>query len=309
MEPLGPILVVRAAALDESSPSDFARVDETQNTAPASALSLGQFVRATIVSSFEHAALARIGQSLVQLQFEDLPPAGSELELQVIATVPALQFRMLQSQDDIPAALDVALSPDLPQLMAAQANPLSPAGARHAPAAWPDDAPAGVPPDISNEQLVSLFEQAVRELLSAAQPASAAAGSALSTIDNQSLHASPQAVLTQTTSNPQATPDARFVAYVGWAWPEQAIEVEVDQRGQNGATDEFMKTCVISLRLLLPRSGRLQSVLSWSTPGLRVAIESASEDTANALRHTSGLFLDALASQQVRVSGLSIRHE
>jgi hypothetical protein len=123
------------------------------------------------------------------------------------------------------------------------------------------------------------------------------------------LRAGPQPAALPPSPGAELAPDARFVAYVGWAWPEQAIEVEVDQRGQNGATDEFMKTCVISLRLLLPRSGRLQSVLSWSTPGLRVAIESGSQDTANKLRQTSGSFLDALAAHQVRVSGLAIRHE
>ena len=298
MEPLGPILVVRALALDETSPSDFSSVDDRQNIAPASTLGLGQFVRATIVSTFDNSALARIGQTLIQLQLEDLPPPGSELDLQVIATTPALQFRMVQSAEQVPAALDVALSSDLPQLMAAQSNPLSLVGARQAPAAWPEDVPVGVPPNISNEQLVTLFEHAVRELLSAAVPASTATAGALLNSANPALHA-----------GAPAAPGARFLAYVGWAWPQQAIEVEVDQRGQNDATDDFMKTCVISLRLLLPRSGRLQSVLSWSTPGLRVAIESASAETANALRQTSGLFLDALTAQQVRVSGLAIRHE
>jgi hypothetical protein len=266
-------------------------------------------VRATIVSTFDHSALARIGQSLVQLQLDEPPPAGSQLDLQVIATAPALQFRMLQSEDDVPAALDVELSPDLPQLMAAQSHPLSPAGARHAPAAWPEDVPAGVPPNLPNDQLVNLFEQAVRELLSAAAPANAAAGTEVSAGASPALHANAQPGVLQPGAGPQVAPDARFLAFVGWAWPEQAIEVEVDQRGQNGATDEFMKTCVISLRLLLPRSGRLQSVLSWSTPGLRVAIESGSQETANALRLSSGTFLDALAAQHVRVSGLAIRHE
>ena len=321
MEPIGPILVARALALDESSPSDFATVGESSSTAPASQLSLGQFVRATIVSTSENAALARVGQSLVQLQLEPLPAPGSELDLQVIATTPALQFRMVQSADDIPAALDVALSPDLPQLMAAQSNPLSAIGARRAPAAWPENAPQGVPPDISNDQLVTLFEHAVRELLTAGAPSGAAAGDASSSSDSQLAHSATELALlqsgtqlgtqpgTQLAPNTQTSHEAQFIAYVGWAWPEQAIEVEVDQRGKNSGTDEFMKSCVISLRLLLPNSGRLQSVLSWSTPGLRVSIESASEETANALRQSSGTFLDALAAQQVRVSSLAIRHE
>jgi hypothetical protein len=101
----------------------------------------------------------------------------------------------------------------------------------------------------------------------------------------------------------------RFASYLGWIWPDQAIEIELDQRARREAIGEFMNSCIVSLRLLLPARGRIRTQLHWTTPGLKIQIDAKEDATAELLRKESGAFLDVLASLNVRVLGMAIRNE
>jgi hypothetical protein len=310
MTPLGPLLSIRPASLDESSPSDQPQAASVGGRAALDTLEVGQFVDARIVALETGGALAQIGASLLHLNFAGPLTAGQDVRLQLLDKEDQLEFRIADVIEAQQSSLS-ELSGAHPLLVGADPNTQH--AASRAPAGWPLAASPAEIAALSNQDLVQLLENGVRGLLTgriedaplaaASEPGSSTTNAASPThLDNPAAAASPQA----TTA---ATPlDPRLLAFVGWAWPDQAIEIEVDRRAKNPAMSEYMRSCTVSLRLSLPVSGRIRGLLSSSTAGLSIDLEVEREDTAIKMRSESGDFLDLMKSLEMRVTSMVVRH-
>jgi hypothetical protein len=305
MTPLGPLLSIRPSVLDESSPSDLLQNDSSETRSGLFALEVGQFIDARILALEPGGALAQLGGTLFHLNYPGTLKAGQDVRLQLLERDDQFEFRiadLLEAEGSSVAELSGAL----PQLVSPSPN--QPGATQNAPINWPPQLLTSDLLALPQEQLVQLLETGVRGLLSGrtAGDPSPSDGDITGGLPGRAAGLSE---LVPSGSNAAApTPDPRFLAFIGWAWPEQLVEFEVDHRSKHAAVSDYMRSCVVSMRLHLPKSGRVCGLLTSSTAGLVIDLEVEREATATRMREQSGQFLDLLKALDVRVNSMVVRH-
>jgi hypothetical protein len=295
--------------------SPVPRIETDADVTHTPARTVGQILQAQLVAELPN------GRSLIDVQgfrFDVKLPLpmrpGETLRLEVLALEPKLTFALLGARAD--ASGDAVSMSTAVRHLTALLDRLS--SEPHAAPATRTMPMISAPPTNTTELAQALAGALTRSgLFYESHQAQWIAGER--TLEE--LMREPQAALRRTGDpvHPQATAlvqqqletlDSRQVVWSGQVWPEQSLEWRIEEESrQDHASVETPPAWKTSLRLMLPRLGDVNAVLTVAGSDVRITLAAAAPDARSDLRAGEPALRAAFERAGLTLLGVAVREE